>query len=344
MIKNIGLLIILTLTISCVNKKEKEVIRTTSEFEVLNDEILTNFPGGVYVLNENIVWFDPFARDTFLHCLDKNNGNEISSFGNIGQGPNEFISPMIDDLAWNNNLYAYDVNGKTKGYFSVDNLKKGEDAYIQLSKEDSDIRSLGYDKRLGDKLYIGINKENENMPYKLYSNGKEKYFGEYLLPNEKQNFNSTILYNSDKKLLVIGSTAVNYFSCYKKESDDFRLIWENREDYKYSTRDGRVVLDNSRKGIYGMALTKDFIVTIQRDYENDTTDESSVGRDISKLPQTLFVYDYKGNLLKIINYSVPIGRIGGDIKTNNIYAIYVEPDFKLGVSLIDRNIVAIEKE
>ena len=49
-----------------------------------------------------------------------------------------------------------------------------------------------------------------------------------------------------------------------------------------------------------MALTKDFIVAIQRDYEEDPTDESRVGRDIGKLPQTLFVYDYDGNLLKKI--------------------------------------------
>jgi hypothetical protein len=84
-----------------------------------------------------------------------------------------------------------------------------------------------------------------------------------------------------------------------------------------------------------MALTKDFIVTIQRDYEDDPTDESKVGRDIGKLPQTLFVYDYDGNLLKTINYSVPIGRIAGDIKTNTIYAIYADPDFKLGKSLIN---------
>lgn len=333
--KNICLFIILSLIISCENTKEKEVIRAISEFEVLNDEILTNFPGGIYLLDENIVWFDPFTSTHFLHCLEKDSGNEISLFGNIGQGPNEFVSPMIDDNSWNNNLYAYDVNGNTKGYFSVDKLKKGEDAFIRLSKEDSDIRSLGYDKRLGDNLYIGINIENEDKPYKVYDNGKEKHFGEYLLPNEKKNFNSTIIYNSDKKLLVTGSTVVNYFSCYKKKGDNFRLIWENREDYEYSTRDSRVVFDNSRKGSYGMAITKDFIVTLQRDYENDKTKESEVGRDISKLPQTLFVYDYDGDLLKIINYSVPIGRIAGDIKTNTIYAIYAEPDFKLGISLID---------
>lgn len=109
--------------------------------------------------------------------------------------------------------------------------------------------------------------------------------------------------------MLTGSWSVNYFSCYKKNDDNFRLIWENREEYKYSENNNRIVFDNSRKGIYEMALTKDFIVTLQRDYVNDPTDESQVGRNFEKNPKTLFVYDYDGNLLKIIHYNVPIGRI-----------------------------------
>ena len=320
---------------SCIRKEAKEVIKTTSEFKVLNDEILTNFPGGIYLLDEDIVWFDPFSRKHFLHHLDKHTGMEINTFGDIGQGPNEFVSPMVGDIVWNNCMYVYDVNGNTNGYFSLKKLKEDGDAFIKLSNEDSAIRSLGYNVRLEENLYLGINKENENGSYKLYSDGKEVEFGEYLLPNERKHSNSTILYNPKKKLLITGSTAVNYYSCYKKEKDNFKLIWENREDYEYSINDGRVVFDRSRKGMYDMALTKDFIVAIQRDYEEDPTDESKVGRDIGKLPQTLFVYDYDGNLLKTINYSVPIGRITGDINTNTIYAIYAEPDFKLGMSLIE---------
>lgn len=84
-----------------------------------------------------------------------------------------------------------------------------------------------------------------------------------------------------------------------------------------------------------MALTRDYIVTLQRDYENDPTDESQVGRNFEKLPQTLFVYDYGGKLLKIINYNVPIGRIAGNMKSNMVYALIVDPDFKLGVTRIE---------
>jgi hypothetical protein len=329
------LFVVCLLTVSCVNTKNNEVSRAVSQFKVLNDEILTSFPGGIYLLNEHIVWFEPFTTGHFLHFLDKNSGIEVISLGNIGQGPKKYISPMVNDIIWNNCLYVSDANGNTKGYFSIDRFDETGDAFIERSKEDSLIRSKGYNMRLEDNLYIGFNRNNEDKAYKLYSNGVEKNFGEYILPDKKYNFGSIILYNPDKELLVTGSLDVNYFSCYIKDDDNFRLIWENREEYKYSENNNRIVFDSSKKGIYEMALTKDFIVALQRDYENDPTDESQVGRDFEKNPQTLFVYDYKGNLLKIINYNVPIGRIAGDQKTNMVYALCVDPDFKLGVSLIE---------
>ena len=124
---NLYLFIVILLLSSCVSKETKEVIKTTSEFKVLNDEILTNFPCGIYLLDEDIVWFDPFARKHFLHHLDKHTGLEINAFGDIGQGPNEFVSPMVGDIVWNNCLYAYDVNGNTNGYFSLDKLKEDGD-------------------------------------------------------------------------------------------------------------------------------------------------------------------------------------------------------------------------
>jgi hypothetical protein len=325
---------VFVLAISCKNSNTTEVTRTISDFETLNEEILTSFPGGIYVLDNNIVWFNPFTSKNFLHCLDKESGNEIGTFGSIGQGPNEFISPLVSDIIWNNSLYVYDANGRSRGYFSVDRFKNGLVPFTNLSTEDSLIRAKGYDMRLGSNLYIGLNSSGENNPYKLYNNGKETTFGEYLLPEIKSHFGSTILFNPDRNLLVTGSFSVNYFSCYKKDNDNFNLIWERREGYDYNMQDGHVVFDRSRRGIYGMALTKDFIVTIQRDYQNDNTNEAEVGRNLEKLPRTLFVYDYEGSLLEIINYQVPIGRIAGDLETNMIYAIYADPDFMLGVTTI----------
>lgn len=201
------------LFISCVNNRNSEVKRTTSEYKVLNDEILTSIPGGLYLLNEHIAWFEPFTSGNFLHLLDMESGMEVSSFGTIGQGPNEFVSPMVSNNIWNNCLYVYDVNGNSKGYFSVDKHNETGDAFVQSSKEDSLIRLKGYTMRLDDNLYFGYNRDHEDKAYKLYDNGIETIFGEYILPNKKQIFSSYIAYNPHKELLVTGALGVNYFSC-----------------------------------------------------------------------------------------------------------------------------------
>lgn len=55
-------------------------------------------------------------------------------------------------------------------------------------KEDSIIRAKGYDIRLEEDLYIAFNSKKEDAPYRVYNNGLEKNFGEYILKNEKEHF------------------------------------------------------------------------------------------------------------------------------------------------------------
>ena len=78
-----------------------------------------------------------------------------------------------------------------------------------------------------------------------------------------------------------------------------------------------------------MTLSKDYVITIQRDYENDKTDESSVGMDFNKLPKTLFLYDYSGNLKRIVDVGIPVFRVGSNTKDNTVYALGVNPDFMI---------------
>lgn len=329
-------LLVVSLVISCNKKQEAKVARLYAEFEILNDELMVNSRGGrdLFVLNNNIIWYDLSTSDNFFHILNREDGEKVYSAGKTGHEAIEYASPFVNKIIWNNRLFVYDLMGYTKQYFAVDCLKDGGDGFIKLSKEDSVIRDKGYDMRLEDSVYIAFNTKKEEAPYRLYSNGIEKNFGEYILKNEKQHFYPITLYNPEKKLLVMGSGPVNYFCCYKKVGDGFKLMWENRRHYVYGKHNGDIVFDNSRRGIYGMVLTKDFIVAIQRDYENDRTSETAVLKDLSLLPQTLFVYDYDGKLHKIINFKVPITSIAGDIKTNTIYAIYADPDFRLGKTVL----------
>lgn len=53
-------------------------------------------------------------------------------------------------------------------------------------------------------------------------------------------------------------------------------------------------------------------------------DETTVGRDASKCPHTVFLYDYEGHLIKIVDLGMPIMRIAADRTSNVLYGHWCE--------------------
>lgn len=47
------------------------------------------------------------------------------------------------------------------------------------------------------------------------------------------------------------------------------------------------------------------------------------------VPVPFFLYDYEGNLVKIVDLEIPVMRIAAEEKDNTLYAIGVNPDFIL---------------
>ena len=43
----------------------------------------------------------------------------------------------------------------------------------------------------------------------------------------------------------------------------------------------------------------------------------------------IFLYDYDGNLVKIVDLGIPVMRIASEEQSNTLYAIGVNPDFVL---------------
>ena len=76
-------------------------------------------------------------------------------------------------------------------------------------------------------------------------------------------------------------------------------------------------------------MSKDYIIALQRDYTVDDMDERKVGRDVSKCPRTVFLYDYDGNLRKIVDLGIPVMRIAADHRSNVLYAIGADPEYLL---------------
>ena len=129
--------------------------------------------------------------------------------------------------------------------------------------------------------------------------------------------------------MVYANMLFPYLAVYSNKDGEFKLLNEYKGEEDYSITDNNLILNRKRNGMAEMALTKDYIVTLQRDYLTDDIDESTVGRDFNKLPKSLFVYDYDTNLIKIIDFGLPILRISANQKENIVYAIVIDSDFVL---------------
>ena len=120
-------------------------------------------------------------------------------------------------------------------------------------------------------------------------------------------------------------------SIYKFNEKDFNfsLLNEVIEDYFYNRIDDNyLTADPNKKGIRGLTLSKDFIILQKRDYKSDNTNENEVNlNSFDKLPKTVFLYDYKGNLKHIVNLEKPILRIAANINDNMLYIITTNPEY-----------------
>ena len=67
---------------------------------------------------------------------------------------------------------------------------------------------------------------------------------------------------------------------------------------------------------------------MEYDYERSDVNEIE-GRDMKMLPKTLVLRAYDGNVLKIVDLGMPILRIAGQVNSDVLYAIVVDPEYKI---------------
>lgn len=324
--KTITLLFIIITTFSACSSYNNNVERIDIEFSTVYDSIESRMPGQLLVNSQYAIWTDPFNSENQAHVIDLKRNKEIGKLINIGNGPEDFLAPGFC-ISITNNLIVYDMNNNKMGSYSLDNIINNKNPLVSIAtKQTKDITKI---IETDNHSFVSFN-PNAQFPFKTEDGD---YFGKYpFTENVKNKYNisqGNIAYNPQNKYFIYTSMDFPYIAAYKKENSNFKLIWEKKEGVDYTIIENELILNKKRKGAAELALTKDYIVTLQRDYQNDPTDETTVGRDFSKIPQTLFLYDYKSNLKKIVHLHTPILRIAADTKSNTVYAIVIDPDFRL---------------
>lgn len=326
-----SLFIFLLCSCGSSNNKQEEVVRVTLKPEIINDAVITKFPGILLVNDKYAVLENPFLSDFFMQIFDINTGKELAKSGKLGRGPSEFITPALGYIK-EDSIYVFDLNKDNHaGLLSIKSAISGNHEFDALQN----VNNHGATRvaMIDNNTNVFYEAENDEF-FTLIENGlREVSFGVNPIKTKINNyrvFQGDISYNSKKEIFVHTVKAFPYIAIYKKDArKGFILQTEVGEQNPGEIIDEELVLNNKKAGIFSSVLALDYIICHQRDYSVDNTDESTVGRDFSKIPQTVFLYDYDGKLKKIIDLSYPVIRIAANPDSNELYAVILNEEFQI---------------
>ena len=302
--------------------------RISLPYDIIIDSVFSGSVGDLIYTGKYIVWKD-LKNAPFLHIVDPEKKMEIASVGTFGQGPDEFVSPMLKPYNEDTVLIC-ELNSMKQRLIALNRINTN-DFLVEMPDLTSNIIT-------DNKVYVD-NKSviyySFNIPEKpfLYVCGSDTVpFGHHPLnqnycvyPNNKSN----LLYNNSKDVLLCYFGSIPYISIYHKSGTGFRLIKEIFSEIDYTVDDAIVKYHSDIHGPTNMALLKDFIVSSEYDYESGDEFVSTQNPNQFVRPHSVFVRDYDGHLITVVDIGVPIRSIAGNESGNMLYLVVINPEFQL---------------
>ena len=321
-----------SLLMACSEKNASVERISNQNYEVVSDSIYTRMPGEILYQEGVVFWDDPMSFENFIHAVDVEKKTELVAFANKGEGPNDFTATDIS-LNTDGGVVVYDLNKPLKIHYRIADDKSN--VYFEADKYEiasQATRLLCLDK---DKT-LSLCPEAEKM-FQIKENDNVFSFGERPIKEDVNNaydiFQGQVAYNPQRRMLVYSNLVFPYLSVYKcSDNQDWSLVKELKEDWDYTISEGNLHFASvGKKCAMELALTEDYIVLLQRDteVEESISKQEMRGRNVASLPRSLFVYDYDLDLKKIVNMPFPMLRLCGDVETNTVYAMSVNPEFEL---------------
>lgn len=317
-------------------KEENDIERVSIEPILVKTDLLTSMPGNLLAIEDKLIWFD-LNPDAFLHIEDEKTGNTWTETGTLGSGPEDFNAPF---LSWypNGKVLVTDCFANRAMVLSLENMSR-TDLDVPFSK-----KSL---QCIGNGLFIQPNTEN-GSPFTFWANGKGTAFGKFPLENEKisntiDKFQGVHAFNPYNGYLIQSFPELSHIMLYRLEGNTFEEIWTKvlpDLDYQINSEGVLKINDVPHPAPSAIALTKDYIITIERDeqtqeVETKSSSENRFVRAFSKTPQTLFVYDYEFNLKKILYTRIPMFRLAARGNDNTVYFMGVKEEFCINKCVIE---------
>ncbi|WP_280751707.1 MULTISPECIES: 6-bladed beta-propeller [unclassified Parabacteroides] len=318
------------LTLLCVvllNSCHKAIDRMDVEATVLTEGLYMTMVGNFLCSDQHLILTPRnLSEEGFLHIFDQN-GELIETIGNIGNGPNEFITPM-SILYKENAIFTWDLNKKMQAIYSIDNNTGSfhqelisvpflEGKTLTAIQSDINGNFITYDPCATDILTV-YNAEGEI----LASSGKLPF--PTGVANAISAYQGRIYYNRFNNLLLLCLSSLPYVALYEIKGSSITFLQEKMLRKKeYSVSDNMIHFDEYGKDcMVECCLTKDYIVSVK----NDPDYKGSVHSRTSPKRNTVALYDFELNLVKIVNIHMSRYNLTSKGDDNSFYAIVQNPE------------------
>lgn len=326
--------IALILILSCNDERKIEFGKQINiRHKLLNSNLDLGRVNPIFIIDSMLFIHSKGDSEGCFKLYSLSDYHEITSFGSIGRGPNEFYSPspMIGNEQ-NNQVSIFDINGYKIVTFSVNRAYPNANIVPVCAKKINggakDMYPYFCMTKYNDSLTVGIcSKDYGEMLGLLDSNlNIVQYFGNAPI-NEGLSgsfrFNGFVQAKKDK--IVYVPIDYQYIACYTIKDLSPQKLWEDtyiKNDY--SIVQGSVNFSSNARGrLNGLTLGNKYIYLYVND--NKKSDINSLSSE-NLNPNNVFIYDYAGKHIAKLSLDMRIlrGCVSEDERT--LYGIAYTPE------------------
>ena len=315
---------------SCSSKQEqKEVPVQSLKHEVLmGDEYLIGRTRDLNLMNDSIPVVINLKSENVFQVLNHSR-KKVLEMGQVGQGPDDFLMPFGLSTRENNAFSFYDLNRRR---YSTIHLNEDDDSWQVEHHFKSDSLPHIHIQPIRDSLYLGTGMYKNYHLVLLDKHGVfRKGFGEIPYRDEEERkvedmirseaYQGTLAVspsgNKVAHVLIKGDMIYLYNIA---ENGELELISEQIKAYPDYRYDSGALNQSSPMHHLMACATDDYIYTL---YSGRTYKEH---KDKAFRGNLISVYDWDGNLVKLLELDVDVNEIAITRDNRKIYAIADLPD------------------
>ena len=266
------------------------------------------------------------------------NMKKVYQYGVIGNGPNEFLQPLLT-YSYHNTFGLNEVNKQElvileikskEGKFSVNEQKRLKAPYKRRKGELA--LSDYYFIRLNDSLFVSQVCGGKGNFFSLLDNSLQpiQRFGESPIQEELTPYASRVRLHGNiaacNSTMCFTPNKIPYLACYRLESNVMKKEWSLYYNKAYyGVKNGDLLFDKEKSfgQVLDLDMDKQYIYLLYLDqllseYDYSKTEKSTANK--------ILVFDYEGNAVAILNLDCRLQEVALAKDCRKIYGIAQLPE------------------